>query len=195
VDRENSPTGMESSREGERPSPFSSDKPSQPSAYLFNGHAFTPNLLTSDQRARAVPLYAITPSHEATVGETAEERRLRHRLEKIDAALDELGAPKTEAAHGLTMELSRVGRIKRLAQSATRERKDMDQETIFAALVELGRRIEACGASVELTNAVILCSDLRMAVGNQWNPPDEYAEQRVRKALAVTEKKLCPPSP
>jgi hypothetical protein len=43
--------------------PFSSDKPSQPSAYLFNGHAFTPNLLTSDQRARAVPLYAITPSH------------------------------------------------------------------------------------------------------------------------------------
>jgi hypothetical protein len=140
-------------------------------------------------------LDSITPSHEATVGETAEERRLRHRLEKIDAALDELGAPKTEAAHGLTMELSRVGRIKRLAQSATRERKDMDQETIFAALVELGRRIEACGASVELTNAVILCSDLRMAVGNQWNPPDEYAEQRVRKALAVTEKKLCPPSP
>jgi hypothetical protein len=39
--------------------PFSSDKPSQPSAYLFNGHAFTPNLLTSDQRARAVPLYAL----------------------------------------------------------------------------------------------------------------------------------------
>jgi hypothetical protein len=29
VDRENSPTGMESSREGERPSPFSSDKPQQ----------------------------------------------------------------------------------------------------------------------------------------------------------------------
>jgi hypothetical protein len=67
-------------------------------------------------------LDSITPSHEATVGETAEERRLRHRLEKIDAALDELGAPKTEAAHGLTMELSRVGRIKRLAQSATATR-------------------------------------------------------------------------
>jgi hypothetical protein len=32
---------------------------SEPSAYLFNGHAFTPNLLTSDQRARAVPLYAL----------------------------------------------------------------------------------------------------------------------------------------
>jgi hypothetical protein len=41
----------------------SESKRSEPSAYLFNGHAFTPNLLTSDQRARAVPLYAITPSH------------------------------------------------------------------------------------------------------------------------------------
>jgi hypothetical protein len=41
----------------------SGDKHDEPRAYLFNGHAFTPNLLTSDQRARAVPLYAITPSH------------------------------------------------------------------------------------------------------------------------------------
>jgi hypothetical protein len=47
--------------------------------------------------------------------ETSEERRLRHRLEKIDKALDELGAPKHEQVDGLTMELSRVGRIKRLA--------------------------------------------------------------------------------
>jgi hypothetical protein len=37
----------------------SESKRSEPSAYLFNGHAFTPNLLTSDQRARAVPLYAL----------------------------------------------------------------------------------------------------------------------------------------
>jgi hypothetical protein len=62
----------------------------------------------------------------------------------------------------------------------------MDQETIFAALIELGRRIEACGASVELTNAVILCSDLRHAIGNKWNPADEYAEQRVRDALKTS---------
>jgi hypothetical protein len=41
-----------------RPS-LSESKRSEPSAYLFNGHAFTPNLLTSDQRARAVPLYAL----------------------------------------------------------------------------------------------------------------------------------------
>jgi hypothetical protein len=60
------------------------------------------------------------PSH---VGENSEERRLRHRLEKIDAALDELGAPKTEEVHGLTMELSRVGRIKRLVQSASGHRE------------------------------------------------------------------------
>lgn len=59
----------------------------------------------------------------------------------------------------------------------------MDQETIFAALGELTRRIEACGASVELTHAVTLCSDLRMAIGDQWNPADKYAEERVRKEL------------
>jgi hypothetical protein len=44
---------------------LSESKRSEPSAYLFNGHAFTPNLLTPDQRARAVPLYAVTPSHAA----------------------------------------------------------------------------------------------------------------------------------
>jgi hypothetical protein len=38
----------------------------EPRAYLFNGHAFTPNLLTSDQRARAVPLYA-SPSASGAV--------------------------------------------------------------------------------------------------------------------------------
>lgn len=59
----------------------------------------------------------------------------------------------------------------------------MDQELCFAALIELGRRIEACGASVELTHAVTLCSDLRHAIGNKWNPADKYAEQRVRGEL------------
>lgn len=59
------------------------------------------------------------------------------------------------------------------------------QEFVFEALSELTRRIEACGASVELTNAVILCSDLKMAIGNRWNPADRYAEDRVRAMLAA----------
>ena len=57
------------------------------------------------------------------------------------------------------------------------------QEELYAALVEIGYRIEACGASEALTRAVCLCSDLRGAVGNQWNPADSYAAERVRKEL------------
>jgi hypothetical protein len=47
-------------------------------------------------------------------GECSECRRLNNRLAKIDKTLDNLGAPKHEQVEGLTMELSRVGRIKRL---------------------------------------------------------------------------------
>jgi rRNA maturation protein Nop10 len=59
----------------------------------------------------------------------------------------------------------------------------MEQELLFAALGELTNRIEKCGASPELTHAVTLCSDLRMAIGNKWNPADRFAEQRVLDAL------------
>lgn len=59
----------------------------------------------------------------------------------------------------------------------------MDNDLIFTALVELGHRIERCGASPELTNAVSLCSDLRRAIGNQHNQADAHAEQMVRDAL------------
>lgn len=58
----------------------------------------------------------------------------------------------------------------------------LTQEELFAALIKLGHRIEACGASVELTHAVTLCSDIRMAVGNQWNPSEQHAADRVRAA-------------
>lgn len=60
---------------------------------------------------------------------------------------------------------------------------DDEQEFIYAALLELGDRIEKCGASVELTNAVTLCSDLRQAVGNRLNPACDYARQRVVDAI------------
>lgn len=56
-------------------------------------------------------------------------------------------------------------------------------ELAYPALRELVQRIERCGASVELTQAVVLASDLCSAIGNRWNPRDKYAEQRVREAL------------
>lgn len=56
-------------------------------------------------------------------------------------------------------------------------------ELVYSGLRLLVDRIERCGASVELTQAVILCSDLASAVGNQYNKRDEYAQKRVRDAL------------
>jgi hypothetical protein len=54
---------------------------------------------------------------------------------------------------------------------------------LYEAMREVINRIERCGASVELTHAVTLASDLLQAIGNRWNPPDKYAAQRVRAAL------------
>lgn len=57
------------------------------------------------------------------------------------------------------------------------------REFLHDALYEICQRIEKCGASVELTNAVMLASDLLQAIGNRHNPPNEYAAQRVLEAL------------
>lgn len=56
-------------------------------------------------------------------------------------------------------------------------------ELAWPALSELCARIERCGASIELTHAVMLASDLLMAVGNRWNPRDKSAEERVRTMI------------
>ena len=53
------------------------------------------------------------------------------------------------------------------------------QELIYSALRMLGHKIEACGASPELTDAVSLCSDLSSAIGNKYNLPNKCALQRV----------------
>jgi hypothetical protein len=58
-------------------------------------------------------------------------------------------------------------------------------EVLFEALGRIVDRIEACGASPELTNAVCLASDLRQAVGNQYNKPDPCALKRVIDALSA----------
>lgn len=55
---------------------------------------------------------------------------------------------------------------------------------LHRALYALCLRIEACGASPALTEAVTLASDLMRAVGNPDNPADPYAADRVRQAVA-----------
>lgn len=62
----------------------------------------------------------------------------------------------------------------------------INQELLFKALREIGDRIEACGASPELTHAVSLTSDLRQAVGNQHNPASPYALLRVIEATKAS---------
>ena len=56
----------------------------------------------------------------------------------------------------------------------------LNKELIFDALGEIIDRIERCGASLELTNAVTLASDLRQAIGY---PGNKYALERVLAAL------------
>lgn len=56
---------------------------------------------------------------------------------------------------------------------------DADKTLLSDALREVCRRIEACGASPELTNAVSLAGDLYFAV--QQNDP--YALARVKSSL------------
>lgn len=57
---------------------------------------------------------------------------------------------------------------------------EITQDFLLKALTEICYRIEKCGASVELTNAVSLASDLRQAVNG-----DPYAFGRVVKELEV----------
>lgn len=64
------------------------------------------------------------------------------------------------------------------------QNKATDPELLFSALGEIADRIERSGASPELTNAVSLVSDLRMAIGNQYNPANKYALERVQAELS-----------
>lgn len=63
----------------------------------------------------------------------------------------------------------------------------LTHEEIFQALGKLMERIEDCGASPELTAAVMLAEDIRCSIGNQWNPANEYAAQRVREIIQPTD--------
>jgi len=55
-------------------------------------------------------------------------------------------------------------------------------DTLYDALQEIVNRIELCGASPNLTNAVSLASDLKQSIDVN-NVNREYALQRVKHAL------------
>lgn len=58
-----------------------------------------------------------------------------------------------------------------------------NDDFIYDALREVIYRIEKCGASTELTNAVSLASDLCSAIGSSYNKPSFFAKERVKKEL------------
>jgi len=59
----------------------------------------------------------------------------------------------------------------------------IDQDTLHKAMSEIVDRIEKCGASLELTDAVSFASDLQQAIGNQYNKADPYSLCRVMDVL------------
>ena len=65
------------------------------------------------------------------------------------------------------------------------QNKAIDPEFLFIAIGEIVDRIERCGASPELTDAVSLASDLRFAIGNKFNNANIYAYERVKSALVI----------
>lgn len=67
----------------------------------------------------------------------------------------------------------------------TEQNKAIEQEFLFQAIGEIINRIEKCGASIELTHAVSLASDLHSAIGNKWNPANSYALERVKTELRI----------
>lgn len=112
---------------------------------------------------------------------------------KIDAAwnyVEQIGLALSigDVAHANTAK-SEAARLLSLAMDQTEPESDVEppklsQAELYAAIGKLMERIEACGASTELTNAVTLASDIRQAVGNQWNKANEFAADRVRENIA-----------
>lgn len=61
--------------------------------------------------------------------------------------------------------------------------KIINQEFLFDVLGLIVDRIEKCGASPDLTCAVSLAADLRLAIGNKYNPSNINALSRVCNEL------------
>ena len=67
----------------------------------------------------------------------------------------------------------------------TEQNKHINQDFLFIVIGEIINRIERCGASVELTHAVSLASDLRQAIGNKYNKANEFTFERIKKELGI----------
>ncbi len=112
---------------------------------------------------------------------------------KIDAAwnnVEQIGLALSigDVAHAKTAK-SEASRLLSLAMDQMEPESDVEppklnQPELYAALGELIQKIEACGASSELTAAVVLASDIKQAVGNQWNEASAFAADRVREKIA-----------
>lgn len=59
----------------------------------------------------------------------------------------------------------------------------IDRDVLYEALGKIVDKIEKCGASPELTDAVSSASLLRQAVGNQYNEPNVYSLTQVLKDI------------
>lgn len=94
---------------------------------------------------------------------------------------DIIGGPKESGVKIATAQMPEIA--KDIATAMNLGQIQLNQEELYALLRELVSRIEACGASPELTNAVVLASDIAKAVGNQWNEPSTFAAERVRGIL------------
>lgn len=61
---------------------------------------------------------------------------------------------------------------------------ELTQEEIYEALGLAMQKIEAAGASVALTDAVVIVGNIRSAVGNRWNRPSADYARMVREKLS-----------
>lgn len=64
------------------------------------------------------------------------------------------------------------------------------QPLIYRAVCEITRRIEACGASPELTHASSLACDLALALNPNGGQSVAYAQQHIRTVLCGPESRL-----
>lgn len=104
----------------------------------------------------------------------------------VNLALKESGVRMEVSAHWTNIfdsELNPDGNQGHLQVVTLREKPTLSREEIYEALGELINRIEACGASPQLTNAVVLASDIKQSIGNRYNTPNEFAANCVRQAL------------
>lgn len=77
----------------------------------------------------------------------------------------------------------RPGRFEFPLETKPIDHMKLNQVELFAAMGMLAMLIENCGASEALTKAVSYASDIRRAIGDPYNEPDDFAAGRVQELL------------